>query len=218
MDLSAFYQQQERYIKPVRIDANHFKIHADYLQKIIAEHEPNFKWTDQLVDIYNNTLLYFLGNDRTKYDLSKGLYFYGDVGSGKSLILNYVFKQYTRILGVNSYRVVSTIDLVAKVQKYGLCAINEFVVSDNDKPIVMYIDDFGAGNSKINNYGTVIDVFTELITQRYPNYVRNNTLTHFSSNIMPSEFNEKFNARIASRMEEMCNLIYMPQIDHRLNK
>lgn len=215
MDLGNFNQPQQRYIKTINLTREQWDANVDYLKKLIAEFEPRFEWNEQLTDIYKNTILYFLGNSQSKYDLNKGLYFYGDTGCGKSLILTSVFKQYTRILGVNSYRVVSTTDIIKSVQKNGLFAINEFIESDSHKPIVLYIDDFGAGNSKVNSYGTVIDVFTELVTQRYPYYSRHNTLTHFSSNIMPSEFEERFNARISSRMSEMCNLIYMPQIDYR---
>lgn len=215
MDLGNWNKPQERFIKTINVTAEQWDAHVDYLKSIIKHHEPMFEWSDSLVKIYKNTLLYFLGNERSEYDLNKGLYFYGDTGCGKSLILNYVFKEYTRILGANSYRVVSTIDIVKNVQKNGLSAINNFVEAENHKPIVMYIDDFGAGNTKINNYGTVIDVYTELITQRYPHFSRQNILTHFSSNIMPSEFEERFNARISSRMAEMCNLVYMPAIDYR---
>ena len=186
MDLGNWNKPQERFIKTINVTAEQWDAHVDYLKSIIKHHEPMFEWSDILVKIYKNTLLYFLGNERSEYDLNKGLYFYGDTGCGKSLILSYVFKEYTRILGANSYRVVSTIDIIKNVQKNGLSAISNFVEAENHKPIVLYVDDFGAGNTKINNYGTVIDVYTELITQRYPHFSRQNILTHFSSNIMPS--------------------------------
>lgn len=215
MNIPDFNKPKERYLKTINLTSEQWESHVYYLKKIIIDYEPNFKWSEELAEIYKNTLLYFLGDDRSIYDINKGLFFYGDTGCGKSLILNNVFKTYTTLLGVNSFRVWSTIDIIKRIQKNGLLAINEFVSSDNYKPIVMYIDDFGAGNSKINNYGTTIDVFIELITQRYPNFSRYNTLTHFSSNVKPSEFESKFDARVSSRMAEMCNLIYMPKIDYR---
>lgn len=215
MDLGNFNQPKQRYIKTINISSETWIAHVEYLKKIVSEYEPNFNWTSDIVEIYKNTLLYFLGNSNSIYDLDKGLYFYGNPGSGKSLILQYVFKQYTRILGINSYRVVSSSDIAQSVQKNGLVAINNYVESYNQNPIVLYVDDFGAGNAKINNYGTVVDIFTELITNRYPNFARQGILTHFSSNIRPSEIEDVMDARISSRMSEMCNLIFMPSIDYR---
>lgn len=218
MELGNFLEPKQRYLKSININPQKWDDMVMSIKQIIKLYEPGFVFTEELTDIYRDVLLYFLGNSQSKYDLNKGLYFYGSAGCGKSLILQYVFKQFTANLGVNSYRVVQSVDIAQNVQKNGLQVIQDYVVASKDKPITLYIDDFGAGNIKINHFGTPIDIYSELIVNRYPYFARSGVLTHFSSNLPPASFKDTFDDRINSRMAEMVNLIFMPPIDYRLNK
>lgn len=215
MIIPDFRQPMPRYIKETDISGDKWFQCVDVLKQIIKQNEPKFEFTDAIADVYRNLLLYFHGNANSKYDLNKGLFIYGKPGCGKSLILQYVFKQYTFNLGVNSYRVVQSVDIVRDIQKNGLNCIEKYVLSDSGNPITLYIDDFGAGNLKINHFGTVVDIFSELIINRYPYFSRYGTLTHISSNIVPEKFKDVFDDRIASRMAQMCNIINIQSVDYR---
>lgn len=218
MYIGNFLEPKQRYLTSINLNPQIWEDMVMSIKQIIKSFEPSFIFTEELTEIYRDVLLYFLGNPQSKYDLNKGLYFYGAAGCGKSLILQNVFKQFTANLGTNSYRVVHSVDIASKVEKYGLQTIHDYVLAPNDKPIILYIDDFGAGNVKINHYGTVIDIYSELVVNRYPYFAKNGTLTHFSSNLAPASFRDTFDDRINSRMAEMVNIVFMPKIDYRLNK
>jgi len=210
-----FFSPKPNYIKSIELDDYRWEFFVTKLKSIMLEYEPNFDLTEELSQIYRDLLLYFLGSNQSKYDLSKGLYIYGDPGCGKSLMLQYVFKRFTSYIGVNSYRIAQSVDICRDMQNNGLLSVSNYVLSHNNKPYVLYVDDFGAGNLKINYFGTPVDVFSELIVNRYPYFVRDGTLTHFSSNVKPSDFITVFDDRIASRMAEMVNMVYVPKYDYR---
>jgi DNA replication protein DnaC len=218
IDKTIFERPVPRYIRAVNLTQEIWDKQVATLKSIIREHEPRFEYTEELAAIHKNMLLYFLGNSRSEYDLNKGLYVYGDPGCGKSLLMQYVFKQFTAVLGVNSYRVAQSIDIVRKTQKNGLLSIQEYVKADNKNPIVLLIDDFGAGNRKVNNYGTTVDVFSELVVNRYPYFSKHGIVTHFTSNIQPADFKKEFDDRVSSRMAEMVNTVYLPKKDYRREK
>ena len=213
-ELTEYLTNPNRYIQEINDVAENWDKYNTLVNLIISQNEPRFQWSDELVELYRNTTLYFLGNRATIFDLNKGLYIHGSPGSGKSLILRFIYKFFTGRLGVNSYRVVLHSDIIQNATKNGIIAINDYVRT-NDKPITLLIDDFGAGNRHISNYGNQIDVFTELIALRYNDFKRYGTLTHITSNIKPHDIKTEFDERISSRLSEMCNRVKFPNIDHR---
>mgnify|MGYP002507815682 CR=1 FL=1 len=218
IDNAFFSKPVPRYMQTIPLNQESWDIHVGNLKTIIKEHEPHFEYTDELGEVHKNMLLYFLGNSRSEYNLNKGLYVYGSPGCGKSLLMQYVFKQLTGFLGVNSYRVAQSIDIVRDFQKNGLQTIEKYIKSDNGKPIIYLIDDFGAGNRKVNNFGTTVDVFSELVVNRYPYFSKQGIITHFTSNIQPIDLKKEFDDRVSSRMAEMVNMVYLPSKDYRRAK
>lgn len=206
-----------RYLKQINplMDAESFMKEA-YLIYAIAKktlYEPHFSCdTPELKSIYKNALLYFRGDKRTEWDLDKGLFLHGGTGCGKSIFFE-IFKEYTMQLKTNSFVKSKQLKIVADIAKNGIGNL-EYYVKERE-PIILYIDDFGSGNSIINHYGTTYDVMDELLQARYDEFVRSGAITHISTNIKPSEFKEKYNERITSRLSAMFNVVDFPAKDYR---
>lgn len=209
--------ERQRYIKQINPLLNNktFTKESYRLYNIAHKllHEPHFNCdTQELKDIYKNALLYFRGDERSKYDPCKGLFVHGDTGCGKSIFFE-VFKEYTMQLKTNSFVKSKQLKIVADIAQNGICNLENYI--KEREPIVLYIDDFGSGNSIINHYGTTYDVMDELIQGRYDEFVKSGAITHISTNIKPSEFKDKFNERITSRLNAMFNVIDFPVKDYR---
>jgi len=223
MDLGDFDKDKmqasdNKYIKQISpsLDTKTFIEHSQQLYKIAIKdlHEHNFKIEDsELQDIYKNALLYFRGDERSSWDLTKGIFAVGGTGSGKTIFFE-IFKRYTLSLNANSFVKAKQLKIIASVAKEGINEVEKFI-KDGTKPIILYIDDFGSGNSVINHFGTNFDVLDELMQGRYDEFIYSGALTHLTTNVMPSEFKEKFNERIVSRFSQMFNVVLFPNNDYR---
>lgn len=222
MDLGDFQNEfdsinDRRYLKQVNpvLNSDTFISECNKIYDIAINklHEPLFNVNKpELKTIYKNMLLYFRGDNKSKYDLKKGIFVHGSTGCGKSLVFE-IFKEYTMDLKCNSFVKTKQLKVIADVSKNGIDALDKYI-KDRD-PIILYIDDFGSGNSVINYYGTNYDVMDELIQSRYDEFVKSGAITHISTNIKPSDFKDKFNERITSRLNAMFNVIQFPDIDYR---
>ncbi len=208
--------QKNRYIKSLKpLNEYTFRKEADKVWRILRAKEPffNIKEPPLLKDIYKQGLLYFRGDGTGSYKLDKGLFCYGSPGSGKSLFFD-VFKEYLEEYNVNSFKSILQLKIISSVHKNGIDALSDFVGTEQ-KPIILYIDDFLAGNTTLNHYGTTFNVIDELIQQRYELFKKTGALTHFSSNISPKNLSNSLDARVVSRMNEMCNIIFFGNKDNR---
>jgi DNA replication protein DnaC len=216
-DIERMQHIKESYIKTIDplLNAETFIKESNFIYQITthALKQPHFSVDDkELKDLYKNALLYFRGDNRSEWDLEKGIFIFGGTGSGKSIFFE-IFKEYTRHLGHNSFIKSKQIKIVADVAKNGINVLDSYV--KDPKPIVLYIDDFGSGNSVINHFGTSYDVMDELMQARYDEFVRSGVITHITTNIKPSEFKEKYSDRITSRLSAMFNVIQFPTKDYR---
>lgn len=175
---------------------------------------------DRLRSVYRNLLLYFRGDDRSCYDLDKGIYIHGGTGSGKTLIMK-VFKEYTKNrLQFNSFRKIESSLILDQVYKSGnrggLNALDQFIRTPiTYNPINIYIEDFGAGQKKVKWMGNDIEPMGELIMRRYRYFEKYGTLTHICTNIKPLNFSDHFGPRVCSRFSKMFNIVNLNLFDWR---
>lgn len=170
--------------------------------------------------VYRNLLLYFRGLEQgqisKKFDIDKGIYIYGGTGCGKTLAME-IFKEYTmNNLQTNSFRVVAASDILDRVYKKGINALDEFIRSPvTYEPINLYIEDFGAGSKTVKFMGNDVEPMGELIMRRYRYWEKYGTLTHVCTNIRPEDFSKHFGPRVRSRLEKMFNHINFHSFDWR---
>lgn len=161
-------------------------------------------------------LIKYAHGEEGNWDLSRGLGFIGNAGTGKTLTLT-ALSQYLKIDDVKfikhgkvckfGYEVISARQLASQFSLSGYDAIQPSVL----KP-VLCIDDLGSEPENINHYGNKINLIEHIIEERY----MNERFTHFSSNLSMGIIHEKYGDRVYSRIKGSTNIIKLTGKDWRL--
>ncbi|MFA6260380.1 MAG: hypothetical protein WC760_02860 [Bacteroidia bacterium] len=148
-------------------------------------------------------------------DPRKGIMLRGNVGSGKSIL----FRTHRTLLQHDEYRVLfrkftfTTCEAVAKqyqakgdhyIEKYTTRA----VTFDYGRPVLSHVcfDDLGNEEPK-NHYGNYREVMKDIITERYDHFVDHGLITCATTNLTMDEIEKRYDPRVRSRLEQMCNVI-----------
>lgn len=138
-----------------------------------------------------------------------GLYLYGSVGSGKTCMATLLAKEYIKNT-YEDFHFINTTDFLLQLKK--TFQENE---NYNDYDLIMkyakkenlVIDDLGA--EKISEYAK--QSIYLVINYRY----QHNLKTIITSNLSLSEISNLYDDRIASRINEMCKVVNLLEIDLR---
>jgi hypothetical protein len=156
-------------------------------------------------------LIYCFNGIKGKYDLRKGICLIGNVGTGKSRLMQ-LFEIYCdRTVKKNIFTTVNMLEITSAYSMNGEIGINKYL-GNNNNPKSYCFDDLGAENNG-HYYGIPFDI-NSLFQRRYnlfttinPNEKR---LTHITSNLEYKHLtvqNELFDLRTVSRFTEMFNFI-----------
>lgn len=164
---------------------------------------------DPAMECYN-----FNGDTRIQADPQKGLYIYGNVGTGKSVLLD-VF----RVLCLFYKFGAKYGDRVDKLawKTYRSDTICDMYMEDGDlkewKDIpCLGIQDLGSEPAELLYMGNRRRVLRSIIEARGDVFDR---LTIISSNIPPSALGEVYGPRVQSRIAQMCNVYRLGGPDRR---
>lgn len=192
----------------------------------------NFHWSEDLVELYKDCLLYSAGSLKSPLDSKKGLCIIGSYGTGKTTLMKClreyeIAKSYKENdIGKKTVnRMITAREAVRQFQRRGsesLDRISYKTIGDGtfppQGPVNLFIDDIGQCEDFAVYYGTKTNVIKELIADRYDIYCKDGSKTHITSNLTSEMFRERYGDYIASRMNEMFNIIIMNGIDHRLGE
>lgn len=144
-------------------------------------------------------------------DPRKGLWIWGDIGTGKSTmmqIINYFAAQVRpeEKIGYNLHPISFCIyirkatELCDEYQRAGVDGIYRYFFTER-----LCIDDVGAENRLTGHYGTLSNVIGELISRRYDR--RDRLQTFVTANISPDQIAEIYGERIYDRCGELFNFV-----------
>jgi len=154
-------------------------------------------------------IYYFMNDEKCEFDLTKGLFLYGNTGTGKTTLLR-CFSAFTRVTRLKEFKIVSAKKIVNDVLSEGnASSLSKYsVVADQ---IDYGFDDVGHEN-ECNIYGTKVNCLEEILTARYDRKL----LTHCTSNLIPDKVKSFYGQRLYSRLYEMFNIIQVKGKDHRI--
>ena len=147
-------------------------------------------------------------------DPQKGLYVYGDTGTGKSLLLD-ICRTLCKVYGIGIKAGEKAVPLAWKT--YRADDICDRVAEEGDltpwkEEISLCIQDLGNEPSEVMYMGNRRRVLRSVLEARGDMYDR---LTLISSNFPPERLGEVYGQRVASRIRQMCNPIYLGGSDRR---
>lgn len=142
------------------------------------------------------------------FNLNKGLFIYGKIGTGKSILfnalelifqkMNFFYHQFERI---SCKKIVLQVD-----EKQKLSAINPYLKRQ------WMFDDLGHEKNMLKLWGNNVNVMEEIMTERYNQFIDHGMKTHVTSNLSiddPDEVTSVYGERVRDRFNQMFNFIYM---------
>ncbi|WP_050710496.1 hypothetical protein [Dysgonomonas sp. HGC4] len=155
--------------------------------------------------VVTNLFNYFNGIEG-KYSLDKGLWIYGDIGTGKSSLMQ-IFSEYMKLEfngfklhicnGIaNAYSVSGDLDLYTYNQ-HGYIG----------KPVWMCFDELGREAVPANHFGTKLNVMQHILHIRYSLWQSSRLKTFVTTNCDPFQIESLYGDFIRDRIREMFNVI-----------
>jgi hypothetical protein len=180
--------------------------------------ENEFRIPEFSREIYQALCYYFTGDLAMQdYGLSprKGLMLYGNVGCGKTILMELLARN-----PVQSYKVISCEELEIAykkkdaaelvLDKYSNMLPNEYKSAYYNQDLLgVCFDDFGSEKMG-NHFGDTREIMYNILSGRYRNQTCKGPKTHLTSNLTLDVIQERYGERLMSRMNEMFNLIDFP--------
>lgn len=171
------------------------------------QYEPDFIIDEANRDVINNLFLYFNGMPG-KYNLNKGLWLCGDIGTGKSSLL-FIFSELKKQLfdGFKIYicsKVSNDYAINGDLDKY----------TYNEKgylgiPVNMCFDELGRESIPANYFGQKLNVMQHILHIRYSLWQSNGIKTFVTTNDDPASIESKYGDFIRDRNREMFNIVLL---------
>lgn len=157
-------------------------------------------------ELLEGVFLYFIGDAGSPYDLRKGLWFDGTIGSGKTTLMRVfrelllaqrkAFRMDTAAEMANLYSTTGSLDLYIN---------NSFGYSE--KPIELCIDELGREQLPAVHFGNKLNVMQYILQQRYGLWQRSGVITHVTTNLSPGEVIDKYEDFIFDRCRHMFSIV-----------
>ena len=199
------------FIQPISVD---WEKEIAFFLKAFHKVEPRFdpKLTDK--DILNSLFAWVWKLDeynKLKLDYNKGFCFYGDLGLGKSMILQ-ALRQYRNSIVARHESKKEDFRMKGIWLKAASELANIFSV-DGQPALIQYtsddinliIDELGREPRPAKYFGTELNVIQFVLQLRYDH--RRDSVTHITTNLKPEDIAQYYGAYIADRCWEMFNFI-----------
>lgn len=170
----------------------------------LLDNNPEFVWVldNNLPFILSNLVKYFINDCTCKWPLTKGLFAYGNTGTGKSEIFR-VMAAFTKKYNLSkAFTFTEMTDVFNKARQdksYDPIEINQ----QHDR----CLDEFGRNVGPVLRFGEPLEINESVIEARYNRFKRYGQITHIIANMVPNETGSMFSPVVFDRLRSMCTSI-----------
>lgn len=162
---------------------------------------------------------YFSGDPTCLLDLHKGIYLFGTVGVGKTVLMEaanlfcHTIEDRMEQAGMKvpnrGFRIFPVEGIVSEIEATkDLGKLQRYYKGE------VCLDDIGV-EDPYNHYGKPIDLVANILSERYKNYYATGQITHATSNLESEKWGARYGERIDSRCSEMFNRVSLIGEDKR---
>ena len=157
-------------------------------------------------ELVSGLFLYFTDNPDSPYDLRKGIWLEGTIGTGKTTLMR-VLREFM-IQQRKGFRMDSAGEIACIYAGTG--DLDTYTLNVNgysEKPIELCIDELGREQLPANYFGNKLNVMQYILQQRYGYWQSKGLRTHVTTNLDTKKLKEKYEEYILDRCRQMFNII-----------
>lgn len=137
-------------------------------------------------EVIPQLIRYFIGDANGEFSINKGIYLWGDTGSGKTFLMETMQEMVQRLgLHHQSFKIHNTHNIVEQVMLTSNLDTSFYVSSSTA------FDDFGTEEPIVRVFTNVIKPMTWIIPRAYDKFKNSQQMTHFTSALPPYELLKK---------------------------
>lgn len=162
-----------------------------------------------VIEVIPQLIRYFIGDKNSDLQLNKGIYLWGDTGSGKTFLIE-TMQEMVKRLGLHRQ--------LFKIYNTQNIAENALVIGNLDSSIYVSnsacFDDFGMEEPIVRVYNNEIKPMTMIVNRAYEKFKNSHQMTHFTSMLPPTVLLDKdtkgikqIDRRVYERILEMTTVV-----------
>lgn len=158
-------------------------------------------------DIIVNLIRWFICDPACEWDLQKGIFLFGNVGTGKTFLLDTMQALTVAAkLEARHFRTARCMDVAEEVRKQNgdqRSAARAAAHLEKMNHGHWCFDDLGHEPLSVKVWGDERHVMEPILTTRYNRFTAGSCITHATSNLGPDKLEQFYGTRIADRFKEM---------------
>jgi len=181
------------------------QLRAAHIAMLNNDPDWNWRFDEAEKEILRNLVKYFINAPTGAYPLTKGLFIFGQNGTGKTEIVSALSRFCEQYDLSKRFRFCS----MSEVYNRTRADRDHDPVSDNHQ-FDRCFDEFGRQVGPVLRFGDPLDINEAIIEARYSRFQRYGQLTHFISNSTPNEAQAAFSPMVFDRLRAMCTSVVFP--------
>lgn len=171
----------------------------------------NFHFQPEQLEVIRGMIRYFINDPASPYALEKGLFVYGDNGTGKTEIMH-AFSRFCEQYDLSKkFRIVQMPDVYRRAQS------GEDVAEQYQQQTTCF-DEFARVTGTVLQYGNPVNPNESILEARYLRFKRYGQITHLIANATPGDItgtNSVLSPAVQDRIREMFTPVLYPGKSHR---